>query len=376
MLDQLSRLRRGSAAVCGDPSPRPRRTVTSVSEPAGPGAIVLIGSGEAARVGRDALAWLGAGGRRPASIAVLETAAGFELNSAAVAGRWTKMLRECVPGAEVEQIPARRRGTPFTPDDPTTARPILASDAVAIGAGSPTYAARQLRGSAAWTNVQAAHLLGASLLLASAGAVAAGTYVLPVYEIFKVGEEPHWKDGLRLFEHYGLTLAVVSHWDNAEGGDGLDTSRCFIGLSRFSDLLAMLPRGAVVLGIDEHTAVAMDPVAGEAHVIGRGGATVIRDGHERTFESGARFVLGELGPFAVPDATTMVTPASREAVLEARVAEASPRTSAEVDALVASRREARERGDFAAADRLRGEIAQRGWDVEDTAGGPRVRPRR
>jgi len=349
-----------------------------VSAAVRPGALVLFGSGETAAVGREALRWLRASGREPRAVAVLETPAGFEPNAAAVAARWARTLARQTElrGAVFEQVPARRRGTPFTPDDPIIARPILGADLVVLGAGSPSYAVRQLRGSVTWSSAQAAHLLGASLLLASAAAIATGTCALPVYEIYKVGEDPHWNDGLRLFELYGLALAVVTHWDNSEGGEGLDTSRCYMGEERFRELMERLPAGVVVVGIDEHTALAIDPATAQADVLGRGGVTLIRDGRETTFERGASLALAELGPFALADVDGVVAANTRAAVEEARAARQTARPPAEVAALVATRARARADRDFAVADRLRDEIAERGWDVEDTPAGTRVLPRR
>jgi cysteinyl-tRNA synthetase len=48
---------------------------------------------------------------------------------------------------------------------------------------------------------------------------------------------------------------------------------------------------------------------------------------------------------------------------------------ADVEELVARREQARAQRQWEAADRLREEIAQKGWSVEDTAGGPKLRSR-
>lgn len=339
-----------------------------------PGAIVLFGSGETAAVGREALRWLGAGGRVPRSVAVLETPAGFEPNADAVARRWTSFLRRQpeMRGAEVVQVPARRRGTPLSPDEPEIARPLLGADLIALGAGSPSYTVRQLRASLTWSHAQAAHLLGASFLLASAAAIAAGTCALPVYEIYKVGEDPHWKEGLRLFEPYGLSLTLVTHWDNTDGGATLDTGRCFMGESRFADLLALLPAGVVVVGIDEHTALALDPTTSSGHVLGRGDVTVLRDRTPSRFGAGSIFPLGELGPFSLPRAEAIVPPETVEAIRAARSEWVAAAPPADIAALVASRERARAERDWDTADRLRQEIVERGWSIEDAPTGPRV----
>jgi cysteinyl-tRNA synthetase len=48
---------------------------------------------------------------------------------------------------------------------------------------------------------------------------------------------------------------------------------------------------------------------------------------------------------------------------------------ADVQELVARREQARAEKQWEVADRLRAEIAEKGWSVEDTAGGPKLRPR-
>ena len=55
-----------------------------------------------------------------------------------------------------------------------------------------------------------------------------------------MGEDPHWKTGLDLFAPFGLRLVFIPHWNNNDGGNELDTSRCFMGLARFERLLERL----------------------------------------------------------------------------------------------------------------------------------------
>lgn len=344
----------------------------------GPGAIVLFGSGETAAVGREALRWLRWTGRAPRAVAILETPAGFEPNAEEVAARWGRFIRRQreAKGAELTQLPMRRRGTALSPDDAELARPLLGADLIVLGAGSPTYAVRQLRGSVAWEHAEAAHLLGASLLLASAAAIAIGTWALPVYEIYKVGEDPHWNDGLRLLGRYGLDVAVVTHWDNTDGGATLDTSRCFMGEARFSELLAMLPAQACVVGIDEHTALAIDPAQSSAQVLGKGDVTVTRGSSAASYAAGATFPLAVLGPFALPSVAAAVADATARAVRDARSEREAPRPPADVEALVAARERARAARDWSTADRLRRKITGSGWRIDDTPDGPRLTARR
>ena len=74
------------------------------------------------------------------------------------------------------------------------------------------------------------------MIFASAAAIAVNRHALPVYEIFKVGEDLHWKLGLDLFGQYGLDLTIVTQWNNREGGEELDTSHGFMGRARFERL--------------------------------------------------------------------------------------------------------------------------------------------
>ena len=98
---------------------------------------------------------------------------------------------------------------------------------------------------------------------------------LPVYEIYKAGHDLSWQPGLDLFGAYGQKLVFVPHWNNAEGGVELDTSCCFMGRGRFEALAAMLPPDVTVVGIDEHTALAVDLADGAAEVMGAGDVTVL-----------------------------------------------------------------------------------------------------
>ena len=374
-----------------------------------PGPIVLFGSGETSPSGRkifDAvLRQLPQGPR----IALLETPAGFELNSPQVIGRVGDFIRQRLQNyqPQVTVISARQRGTPFSPDDPQVVAPMLESDMVFMGPGSPTYAVRQLRNSLAWQVLQARHRLGAAIVLASAATVAVSTYALPVYEIYKVGEDLHWKDGLDLFGAFGLPLVFIPHWNNNDGGEELDTSRCFMGRPRFARLMEMLPPELTVLGIDEKTALIMDIESGACQVIGLGGVTLLhtghthdrllgaldlqgsglaevagqREAHVHQYNDGESFPLSECCPFDIPSpGSGLPVEVWRAAVAAQRrleeqrqpkppIADAPP---PEVLALVEERQAARLRKDWPASDALRQRIAGLGWQVLDTPEGPRL----
>jgi len=345
-----------------------------------PGLVILFGSGETSPSGRKVHEWLLHQLPPPITVAVLETPAGFQPNSALVAEEVADFLRVRLQSyrARVTVVPARKRGTAFSPDDPAILAPLLRARALFLGPGSPTYAVRQLEGSLAWGYVQARHRLGAAIVLASAATIAASRHALPVYEIYKVGADLHWRAGLDLLGPYGLSLVFVPHWDNAEGGAGLDTRRCFMGQARFRELLRLLPRTSTVVGIDEHTALAIDLAVGDCRVMGRGGVTLLARGREARFAGDQTFPAAELGPLHLPEPGDGLPPQAWTAVLAAVEAEpeAPEAPSAEVSALVEAREAARARRDWPAADSLRQRILGLGWEVADTREGPRLAPAR
>jgi cyanophycinase-like exopeptidase len=339
------------------------------------GPVALIGSGETSAAGGRIFEALARRYKPPLRIAILETPAGFEVNSDRVAGRIADFLQRRLANyaPDIHVIPARKRDTRLGPDNPELLATLATADLIFMGPGSPTYTVRQLRDTLAWRAILARHRQGAAVVLASAAAIAAGFVALPVYEIYKAGMELHWYEGLNFFGPFGLKLAIISHWNNISGGAELDTSRCYMGLSRFTALAAMLPQLTTILGIDEHTGLMLDIEKGRGEVLGRGGVTVVRDGRERRFGAREKVPLASLGTFHRPYESIALPPeipAPPEAT--ARAAEAPP--PEEVLSLVAQREKAREIQDWVEADNLRDRILELGWILQDTADGPSLVP--
>ncbi len=342
-----------------------------------PGLVVLLGSGETSPSGGRVFEALAQRLGEPPRIAILETPAGFELNSARVAGRVADFLRQRLQNyrPDLTLIPARKRHSAFSPDDPTLAQLLHHANLIFMGPGSPTYAVRQLRESLVWHTLVARHRQGAALVFASAAVIAASAHALPVYEIYKVGEEVHWSSGLDFFGPYGVSLALVSHWDNAEGGAELDTRRCFMGEERFERLLALLPPEVTVVGIDEHTALLVEPEAQECQVLGRGGVTVLHSGQEQRFAAQERFPVSVLGAFRLPHPSSGLPANVWQEALAGMTSDAiRPAVPEDIGRLVEARQAARARRDWATADALRKQLAAQGWSVQDTPEGPQVYP--
>jgi cyanophycinase-like exopeptidase len=330
-----------------------------------PGPIILFGSGESGAHARKVYEWLFGALPEPPQVAILETPAGFEPNSAQVAGRMAAYLERHLLAFQprVTIVPARQRGSAFSPDDPALAAPIAGASVVLAGAGSPTYAIRQLRDSPVWEALLACHQRGGAVVLSSAAAIAASAQALPVYEIYKVGEELHWREGLNLLGPYGLSLAIVPHWNNGDGGR-VDTRRCYMGQPRFEALQALLDPESTVLALDEHTALLIDIATETCRVMGLGYVTVITAGQTHRFGSGERFSIQSLGPFVRPP-----TPPLPESPPAAPVAP----LPAQVLRLLDERQAARAHQEWEVADAIRAQIAAMGWRVLDTPEGTQVR---
>lgn len=335
------------------------------------GQIAFLGSGETSLAGGRIFETLARSLPQPLRIAILETPAGFELNSHQVAGRVADFLKIRLQNYTpvIDVIQARKRGTPFSPDELDVVRPLLYANFIFMGPGSPTYAVRQLQGSLAWEIIRARHRLGATLAFASAATISVGAWALPVYEIYKVGEDVHTKKGLNLFDDFGLHLSLVPHWNNADGGDDLDTSRCFMGMERFDEWCKSLPAENVTVGLDEHTGFVIDFETGQCEIGGVSSVSLVRDCEARIFPSGAKFPLSALGDFTPPVPLEHgIRPEVWEMVVNAPPLD-DDRPSADVMDLLEKRKQARAARNWAESDRLRDLISAHGWIVQDAKDG-------
>jgi hypothetical protein len=271
----------------------------------------------------------------------------------------------------VDVIPARRKNSSFSPDDPEICAPLLSANMIFMGPGSPTYAIRQLKDSLAWNIIRARHRLGASLVFASAATIAAGSQALPVYEIFKVGADVHILPGLDLFNDFGTPLSFVPHWNNAEGGSDVDTSRCFIGMDRFAEWCRLLPADHTTLGLDEHTGVILDFGSRKCRIFGVSSIHLVRECDSKVISEGTEFPLSELGPMLLPDPLDSGIPSDVWDMVTKSVPEDLPEEtpSPEVVSLAEERLLARNRKDWLTADALRRKITSLGWTVKDTPDG-------
>jgi cyanophycinase-like exopeptidase len=259
-----------------------------------PGLLVIMGSGETAptmiKPHRSIFERVG---DRPAVL--IDTPYGFQSNAEDISSRAVGYFAASV-GREVEVVSWRTTPPPGLQQERALAT-LREAGWVFAGPGSPTYALRQWRGTAiesAWAEVLARDGV---VTLASAAALTLGSHTVPVYEIYKAGVDPYWEPGLDLVQHIcGLPAVVIPHYDNAEGGHH-DTRYCYLGEQRLSTMERLLPESSFILGVDEHTAVLLDPEARTAAVVGNGTMTVRRAGRSLVHPTGAVVTFEQLLTF-------------------------------------------------------------------------------
>ena len=158
---------------------------------------------------------------------------------------------------------------------------------------------------------------------------------MPVYEIYKVGQDPRWLEGLNILGEIGINVALIPHYNNAEGGHH-DTRFCYMGERRLSILERELPDDVYVLGVDEHTGVVIDIDAQTATVVGKGVLTIRVKGVSTEIASGEVLPIDRLrNPLAGIKTGVPAVAASN--------AEASDTATKDVDVLDSNLRQATER---------------------------------
>lgn len=371
------------------------------------GRLIVMGSGEIApslvathRAGIEA-----AGAD---DVTVLDTPFGFQENAEQLTARLVDFFATSLR-IEATVASLREPHAPVVQQEQMLAA-VRRARYVFAGPGSPSYALRVWRRLALVDALHRVVAAGGTVTFASAAALTLGPKTIPVYEIYKVGADPHWLEGLDLTGRLGLRAVVIPHWNNAEGGNH-DTSRCYIGRRRLAQMRRELDAG--IVGVDEHTAAVFDFAAGTLSARGVGGVVVVGreevrlEANEHLAMDQVRRVLDARPHSAVPETTTArheetnlasalargdadaaaaavlaaedraadertMRPALRSMIVElaeaARAGLADPQEAIApfVDALLDVREQARQQRDFATADAIRDSLAAEGVEVRDT----------
>ena len=199
-------------------------------------------------------------------VAILPTAS-FP-DGEAVFQRWSAMgvTHFAGLGAEVEPVLVRDRSED---DDLSAAQAVGEADLIYLSGGRPSYLVDALAGSAVGRALAAAHERGAALAGCSAGAMALAGFAFD-FRLRLVPFPLRWGSGLG----FAPGVSVVPHYDAWP--------------EPLSALIAFqAPRGSVVLGIDEDTAVVGRDGGWQVH--GDARVTVWRGRHRERFRAGEVF---------------------------------------------------------------------------------------
>lgn len=231
------------------------------------------------------------------------------------------------------------------------------ADFIFSGPGSPTYASK------IWLNNNLDKVLkeklnnGVVMAFASAAALTLGKYVIPVYEIYKVGQNENLKDGLNVLDFLGKDTVIVPHFNNQEGGDH-DTSHCFIGKKRFDKLINGLD--VITIGIEEHTSLTFDLNNSTIDVKGLGNVHFISNDGEFCLKNGETIEIGQINDNYVPKKS------SNEIKSEPKESfNNSGTVELDINSLIEIRRIARESKMYQIADNIRDLLITKGIEIID-----------
>ncbi len=261
-----------------------------------PRILTIMGSGETAPTMVSTHRNLTSKLPSPAKAVLLDTPYGFQENAPELARRAVEYFKTSV-NVDITVAGLVRLTDTHLPADPVAIerglRAVADSHYVFAGPGSPTYALRQWNGSPIARLLTEKIATGGIVTFASAAALTLGKATVPVYEIYKVGQNVELLNGLDILSSIGMNVAVIPHYDNAEGGNH-DTRFCYLGETRLELFETMLDDATWVLGVDEHTGLVIDIDAQSATVVGNGTVTIRLRGTSHVFPSGSAIPLATL----------------------------------------------------------------------------------
>ncbi|MEI6199678.1 MAG: hypothetical protein WCP83_07065 [Actinomycetota bacterium] len=212
----------------------------------------------------------------PVKAVVLDTPYGFQENAPELAAKAVEYFKTSINVDLVVAGLVRLHNTHLAADPVAIERGLRAlsdADYIFAGPGSPTYALRQWAGSSVARIMIDKLTHGGIVTFASAAALTLGKATVPVYEVYKVGQDVQCLDGLDILASLGINAAVIPHYDNTEGANH-DTRFCYLGEARLQMFESLLDDDTYVLGVDEHTGLVIDIDAATATVVGNSNVTI------------------------------------------------------------------------------------------------------
>lgn len=260
-----------------------------------PRILTIMGSGETAPTMVGTHRRLTALLPSPVRAVVLDTPYGFQENAGELATRAVDYFKTSVNvDLRVAGLTRMKPSSDGQMPSPTQIerglRAVEDADYLFAGPGSPTYSIQQ------WSDTPIRNLLASKLkdggvvTFASAAALTLGVRTVPVYEIYKVGVDPYWHDGLALLREIGVNASVIPHYDNAEGGSH-DTRFCYLGERRLRVLESVMSADEFIIGVDEHTGLVINLDEERAEVVGNSTVTLRKGDRQVTFAAGESFAL-------------------------------------------------------------------------------------
>ena len=212
----------------------------------------------------------------PVKAVVLDTPYGFQENAPELATKAVEYFKTSINVDLVVAGLVRLHDTHIAADPVAIERGLRAlvdADYIFAGPGSPTYALRQWAGSSVARIMIDKLTTGGIVTFASAAALTLGKATVPVYEVYKVGQDVQALEGLDILSSIGINAALIPHYDNTEGANH-DTRFCYLGEARLQMFESLLDPDTYVLGVDEHTGLIIDIDAGTATVVGNSNVTI------------------------------------------------------------------------------------------------------
>ena len=238
----------------------------------------------------------------PVKAVVLDTPYGFQENAPELAAKAVEYFKTSINVDLVVAGLVRLHDTHIAADPVAIERGLRAladSDYIFAGPGSPTYALRQWAGSSVARIMIDKLTNGGIVTFASAAALTLGKATVPVYEVYKVGQDVQALDGLDILATIGINAALIPHYDNTEGANH-DTRFCYLGEARLQMFESLLDAETYVLGVDEHTGLVIDIDAETATVVGNSNVTIRLRSESFVYPTGSVIPLSLLqSPFSL-----------------------------------------------------------------------------
>ncbi len=238
----------------------------------------------------------------PVKAVVLDTPYGFQENAPELAAKAVEYFNTSINVDLVVAGLVRLHDTHLTADPVAIERGLRAlsdADYIFAGPGSPTYALRQWAGSSVARIMIDKLTNGGIVTFASAAALTLGKATVPVYEVYKVGQDVQALEGLDILASIGINAALIPHYDNTEGANH-DTRFCYLGEARLQMFESLLDADTYVLGVDEHTGLIIDIDAQTATVVGNSNVTIRLRSESFVYPTGSVIPLSVLqSPFSL-----------------------------------------------------------------------------